>query len=160
MSPRRVRVLFWGAMVLAGVLGAPARSDEAGLTRCLLEAAQANRLDPLLIWAVKGVESGARLGPGIEGRNANGSVDLGLMQINDRTWMERLERGGFTREQVRDDACVNLHVGAAILAYEIRRHAVDGIGRYHSPNPERAHRYRARVIARWRALREVLEASR
>ena len=50
-----------------------------------------------------------------------GSVDLGLMQINSH-WLPTLEPRGITRAVLLSDACVNIEVGAEILADLKRRH--------------------------------------
>ena len=71
--------------------------------------------------------------------------DVGLMQVSWR-WHGRLLRD----PELALDPWYNLRVGAAVLAAE---HAATGdwwqaVGRYHSRDPERAARYRARV-AEW-----------
>lgn len=141
------------ALLVALALGSTGAM--AGTAQCLVAAGKQTGIDPLLIWAVKLQESGRSMDTRIVGRNKNGSMDLGLMQINDRTWLPHLGKAGITRQRLLEDGCLNLHVGAAVLAYEIGRHGVvEGIGRYHSPTATRAEAYRRQVITRWRQLRE------
>lgn len=57
--------------------------------------------------------------PGAEIKNRNGTVDLGLMQINS-AWFEPgnpvdLNARGITQERVRDNACLNVAISAWIL---------------------------------------------
>jgi len=65
-------------------------------------------------------------------RNTNGSVDVGLMQINSR-WFPQLAEMGV---QLGDlwNPCTNIHVGAWILAGEIRRfgYTWQAVGAYHA----------------------------
>jgi len=51
--------------------------------------------------------------------NTNGSVDIGLMQINSR-WFPRLAEMGIQPGDLWNP-CTNIHVGAWVLAGEVRR---------------------------------------
>ena len=51
--------------------------------------------------------------------NANGSEDIGLMQINS-SWLPMLARYGIRREHLFN-ACVNAYVGTWILAANFRQ---------------------------------------
>lgn len=85
-------------------------------------------------------------------RNTNGSVDVGLMQINSR-WFPRLAEMGIKPEDLWD-GCTNVHVGAWILAGYIRRFGYNwrAIGAYNagpssSPDSERKRtKYAKRVF--------------
>jgi len=75
-------------------------------------------------------------------RNTNGSVDVGLMQINSR-WFPRLAEMGIEPEDLWD-RCTNVHVGAWVLAGYIRHFGYNwrAIGAYNagpssSPDSER-----------------------
>ena len=65
-------------------------------------------------------------------RNTNGSVDVGLMQINSR-WFPQLAEMGVQPGDLWNP-CTNIHVGAWILAGEIRRfgYTWQAIGAYHA----------------------------
>lgn len=75
-------------------------------------------------------------------RNTNGSVDVGLMQINSR-WFPRLAEMGIEPGDLWD-GCTNVHVGAWVLAGYVRRFGYNwrAIGAYNagpssSPDSER-----------------------
>jgi len=51
--------------------------------------------------------------------NKNGSIDIGVMQINS-SWLPILTRHGISRDDLLD-ACTNIDVGAWLLAQNIRR---------------------------------------
>ena len=65
-------------------------------------------------------------------RNTNGSVDIGLMQINSR-WFPSLAEIGIQPGDLWNP-CTNIHVGAWILAGEIRRfgYTWQAVGAYHA----------------------------
>ncbi|WDJ74907.1 lytic transglycosylase domain-containing protein (plasmid) [Xanthomonas campestris pv. campestris] len=52
--------------------------------------------------------------------NANGSVDMGYMQIN-TVHLPKLARLGITRERVINDECLNIHIGTYLIHYEVYR---------------------------------------
>lgn len=63
---------------------------------CLVAAARHHGVDPALLHAIAVVESG--LNPRAVNRaNANGTRDIGLMQINS-AWLPTLKRWGITEE--------------------------------------------------------------
>lgn len=89
---------------------------------CWDHAAQRHGLHPLELKAHACVESTMRPQAVNASHQARtGSVDLGLMQINSR-WLSTLEQRGITREALLADACVNIEVGAEILADLKSRH--------------------------------------
>lgn len=101
---------------------------------CFEEAGQRYGIAPELLAAIAQVESSmnpAAINGSHEKRT--GSVDLGLMQINSRH-LPRLQQWGITREALLSDACLNVMVGAWILADHIERHGADwnGIGSYNA----------------------------
>jgi soluble lytic murein transglycosylase-like protein len=65
--------------------------------------------------AVKHVESGSRLDNAIVNKNANGTFDLGVMQVNS-SWLPTLAQFGVDAETLLENHCVNIAVGAWILA--------------------------------------------
>lgn len=117
--------------------------DATGRVNCWLHAAQRHGVNPHLLVAIAEVESGLR--PEAVGRNRDGSVDLGLMQINSR-WLPQLRRHGLDVEDLMHP-CVSVHVGAWVLAQAMRRHGNTwtAVGAYHAgPGPHRE-RYVRRV---------------
>ncbi|MHB1285532.1 MAG: lytic transglycosylase domain-containing protein [Leptospirales bacterium] len=110
---------------------------------CVWSAADYYRLPPLALVGILGVEGGR---PGQAVRNADGSEDLGPMQINSR-WLPRLARYGLTRSKILMNPCANVWAGAWILA---RAYARDGdvwraVGHYHSWRKGESRRYRRKV---------------
>jgi soluble lytic murein transglycosylase-like protein len=83
---------------------------------CIDDAAAWRHISPKLVRAIAQQESGMRTGA-ID-VNANGTEDIGLMQINS-SWLPSLARFGIRREQLFD-GCVNAYVGTWILASNFR----------------------------------------
>ena len=85
------------------------------------------------------------------------NVDIGLMQINWRTWRDSVRALGLDAYDLLG-AQINMKVGCRILAEVLsgRGTFLARLGRYHSPRPERGRWYARRVLA---AAREK-EASR
>ena len=81
------------------------------------------------------------------------NVDIGLMQINWRTWRETLRAAGVSAYDLLDTQ-TNMKMGCRILAQALsgRGTFMARLGRYHSPRPERGRRYARRVLA---AAREI-----
>ena len=81
------------------------------------------------------------------------NVDIGLMQINWRTWRESVRALGLDAYDLLN-AQTNMRMGCRILAEALsgRGTFLARLGRYHSPRPERGRWYARRVLA---AAREV-----
>lgn len=79
-------------------------------------------------------------------REAGKSYDVGLFQIN--SWW--IERYGIPPESLLD-AKINRQWGMFIMADEIARHGLTwmAVGKYHSPDVERARRYAWKVYERY-----------
>ena len=90
---------------------------------CFQEAGQRYSVSPALLWAIAKGESS--LNPATRNHNRNGSIDVGLMQINS-CWQGKLGR---TWEHL-DDPCTNIMAGAWVLHQCVRddglffRHAI------------------------------------
>jgi len=93
------------------VLPTMARAD------CIDDAAAYRHISPRLVRAIAQQESGMRANA--INVNANGSEDIGLMQINS-SWLPKLARFGIQREHLFN-ACVNAYVGTWILASNFRQ---------------------------------------
>ncbi|MFH1158396.1 MAG: lytic transglycosylase domain-containing protein [Pseudomonadota bacterium] len=92
-------------------------------------------------------------------RNSNNTYDLGPMQIN-TIWIPELARYWGVSEltamhRVRDDACVNVGVGAWILRSKMNQTGSlsKGVAYYHSATPRLGHNYRKKVISAMRKYR-------
>lgn len=114
------------------------------LTECMEEAGRRHGIHPVYLWAIAKQESGFR--PTALNRNTNGSVDMGMMQINDR-WLPTLARYGISREQVMEP-CNNIKIGAWILAQNIRRYGYNwrAIGAYNAVSRDKQVRYARNVL--------------
>jgi soluble lytic murein transglycosylase-like protein len=77
---------------------------------CFDEAGDMYGIDPALLQAIARVESGMM--PNATNANENGTVDLGLMQINS-TWIRQME---LRRDELISDPCYNVKTGARILS--------------------------------------------
>ena len=132
------------ALVVAVVTVGPALATApGGREDCWTQAARRHGVNPHLLVAIAEVESGLRADA--VGRNRDGSVDLGLMQINSR-WLPELRRHGLSAADLMHP-CVSVHVGAWVLAQAMRRHGNTwtAVGAYHAgPGPHRD-RYVRRV---------------
>ena len=112
--------------------------------RCIPAAAQHHRIDPRLLRAVLKVESDLR--PWAFGRNSNGTVDIGMAQINS-IHLPELARHGIHSQHLFDP-CVASFVAAWLLRKNIDRHGLTwfGVAAYHSLTPEHNQRYQALLM--------------
>jgi hypothetical protein len=131
----------------------PTLAAALALSCALPTLAHADRLDDaatfqkVSVSSLRGiaqVESGMNLNA--VNTNTNGTVDIGLMQINS-TWLPTLAREGITRESLFD-ACTNAYVGAWILSQNIRQLGANwnAIGAYNPRRPTSASRMPARSM--------------
>lgn len=119
------------------------------LAVCIFTAAQTYSVPPTVILGVLHVEGGR---VGMASPNTNGTYDLGPMQIN-TIWVPQLARHWRVSEKaalrwVRDDACVNIGVGAWILRTKMDSAGslAGGIAHYHSATPHLGGPYRKKVL--------------
>lgn len=134
---------FAPVLLLAAIAALPAHARQEW--DCWYKAEARYGVPATLLYAIAKQESGLR--PNAIGRNDNGSYDIGLMQINS-SWLPKLKREfGITKEHLIQDACVNLMVGAWILAGNIRDHGYNwkAVGAYNARTPWKRERY-ARAI--------------
>ena len=118
---------------------------------CFEEAGEEFGVPAGLLWAIAKVESG--FDPLAEGRNANGSIDVGVMQINS-IWFDRLV--GVNSETMREP-CANVRTGAYILAECLGRYGYtwEGIGCYNAISIDKRAAYARRVIKVIEGMREL-----
>ena len=122
--------------------------------RCLAPAAQRHGVNPKILRAILQVESGMRANA--VNHNPNGTVDVGMAQINSIHFPE-LAQWGITPTQLLDP-CVATHVAAWHLKRSLLRHGNTwfGVAAYHSATPEHNWRYQElvrREMARTGSLR-------
>lgn len=116
-------------------------------TRCILDAAQYHGVNPWLLRAILKVESDFNVRA--VHRNANGTLDVGMAQINSIHFAE-LARWGVAPASLLD-GCIASYVAAWQLARQIRRHGNTwfGVASYHSTSPCHNARYAGLL---WNAL--------
>jgi len=104
-------------------------------------------VDKSLLEAIARVESG--LNASAINKNANGTEDIGVMQIN-TSWLPSLKRFGIRRRDLLDP-CVNVHVGAWVLAQNLYKFGPTwrAIGAYNARSEEKMNLYVSKV---WRQL--------
>jgi Transglycosylase SLT domain len=123
---------------------------------CMALVAAWNRLPPRVLPSIQAVEGGQ---VGMVHPDADGSEDLGLMQINTR-WIVPLAR--YTgqsertiRERLIGNACFNIAAAGAIMAaYLAQEHGdlMRAVGDYHSHTPALNEQYQQSVMGAARAL--------
>lgn len=138
-----------------GVPPAPPTAEYREL--CIRHAAAYYRGSPLDVKAVMLTEGGTT---GLQKRNRNGTVDLGLMQINSVHLEpgEKLYGFGYTPARIANDDCLNIHLGTYLLQYQVLSTGDrwQGIGNYHSKTPSLNLEYRQRV---WKNMQTLLAPS-
>lgn len=112
---------------------------------CFEEAGQRYNINPRLLRSIAQVESG--LNPRAVNKNPNGSMDLGLMQINS-AWLRTID---VTREELMNNACLNTMTGAFVLRQCINRHGYTwgAVGCYNAYSSEK------RVIYAWKVFHKL-----
>lgn len=134
---RRLSARFqYGVALLVLAIAPPAMA-------CWNEAAQRYGVNPQLLYAIAKTESG--LNPRALNRNPDGSYDIGLMQINSR-WIPTLRRYGISEARLFEP-CTSIHVGAWILAQNMRRlgNTWNAVGAYNAKTPAQRLRYAIKV---------------
>lgn len=98
---------------------------------CFMSAAKMYSIDPALLVAIANVESGISMDA--VNSNANGSIDYGVMQINSR-WEGPLQEQGINFAEVKTSPCLNIHVGAWVLASNFANTGIDwfAVGAYNA----------------------------
>lgn len=145
-----VAVCFWAAAHSATAQTAAPGSLPSQLSEpapCVSAAAQYHSVNPWVLRAILKVESD--FNPRAVNRNANGSVDVGMAQINSIHFAE-LKRWGIAPAHLMD-GCVATYVAAWHLAKQIRRYGNSwfAVASYHSTSPCQNTRYASLL---WNAL--------
>lgn len=107
-------------------------------------------LPPRVLPSIQAVEGGA---PGVVSRNANGSDDLGVMQVN-TLWLSPLSRytgldPATIRARLISRPCFNIAAAGAIFRYYLDQDGGDvmrAVGDYHSHTPLLHNAYAAKVL--------------
>jgi soluble lytic murein transglycosylase-like protein len=124
---------------------------------CINHAANIFHIPAAIIVSVMKIENGWN---GAAIQNKNGTVDLGIMQIN-TSWLPRLKKFGITKNDLQYDPCVNVHVGTWILSKGLARgEGWQGVGNYHSATPIHNLRYRQKVKIAYQNMQHALNEER
>jgi soluble lytic murein transglycosylase-like protein len=137
------RLYVFASLLAVFCLGLPAHAESL----CTWEAAGTRYgVNPQVLYAIASQESS--LNPGAVHKNADGSYDYGLTQINS-IWLPHLHKFGITPVQLMNP-CINMHVGAYILSINMRRHGNtwQAIGGYHSNTPLHRDHYARSIYQR------------
>lgn len=133
------------AAVLAALLASLVPGSARAQAACTWESVgEKYGIDPRLLYAIAKTES--NLNPAAMNRaNRNGSVDIGMMQINS-SWLPTLARYGITERHLLDP-CTSLEVGAWILAHNMRRlgPSWDAVGAYNAASADKRAAYARKV---------------
>ncbi|AOI91991.1 transglycosylase SLT domain-containing protein [Burkholderia pseudomultivorans] len=143
MPCQTVRSLSRETLKIASTLAISAALHGVARADCLDDAAAFQHVSVSLLRGIAQVESG--MNPNAVNTNTNGTVDIGLMQINS-TWLPTLAREGITQQSLFD-ACTNAYVGAWILSQNIRQLGPNwnAIGAYNSASPDKRLVYARKV---------------
>lgn len=128
------------AFALACLVSSSSRAD------CFDSAATFHHVNPLILRAIALIES--RGNPKAVNKNANGSYDFGMMQINS-IHLPELARYGIGKSDLLD-GCKSVYTGAWILRQKMDQYGNtwDAVGAYNSATPA----YRARYAAKIRGM--------
>lgn len=132
----------------AAVAALAALAFSAGASaNCWQESGDRHGVDPLLLYSIAKVESS--LNPKAINHNRNGTQDIGLMQINS-IHLPGLAQRGITRQQLLDEPCLSIDVGAEILADFIKRYGYTwrAVGAYNAGGAESREGARRQYVKR------------
>lgn len=105
--------------------------SQSALANCWNKAAHYYHVDPYLLYAIANVESG--MNPYAVGKNHDGTIDVGLMQINS-THFTALEQHGISEQRLMTEPCTSIMVGASILSGMIKVYGYnwEAVGAYNA----------------------------
>lgn len=117
-------------LLLAGALAGSCMSAQA---TCFSAAAARYGVSEKLLRTIQVTENRPGRADAVSPPNADGSKDIGLMQINS-SWLPKLAKFGIGEEELKD-GCISVNVGAWILASNIARYGQTwkAVGAYNSP---------------------------
>ena len=121
---------------------------------CFDEAAQYQKVNPLILRAIAWQESHNRADA--VNRNANGSTDYGVMQINS-VHLPTLSKYGISQSTLMEP-CKNVYIAAWHLRQKMNKYGNTwaAVGAYHSESPPLRDRYAqdiAAILRRWNLLK-------
>lgn len=144
MTKRTVLIM---AVWLAALASSNARAD------CYDEAARYQKVNPLILRAIAWQESHNH--PDALHKNANGSTDYGLMQINS-IHLPTLARYGISSDTLMEP-CKSVYIAAWHLRQKMNKYGNTwaAVGAYHSETPSLRDHYARQIIgilSQWKLL--------
>jgi len=117
-------------------------------------------IDPMLLVAVATVES--NFDQSARNVNVDGSVDVGIMQINRKYWEGRLKELNIRWEEVERSPELNINVGAWVLSQKFQHWGVSwkAIGAYNAGFTDKNKAARTRYARKVYRVLKDLNASR
>lgn len=111
---------------------------------CFEEAGKEHGINPVLLESIARTES--NLNPKAMNKNQNGSIDIGLMQINS-FWIKTL---GLDSGKLISDPCYNTMIGAKVLKQCIDRYGYtwEAVGCYNATSTPKRVRYSWKIFNR------------
>lgn len=142
-----------GRLVISALLSCALCAPAWGM--CFKEVSERSGIPEQLLRVIAEVESS--MNPRAINVNANGSEDIGLMQINSGAFHE-LKKRGINRADLFDP-CINVSVGAWILSQKIDRYGFtwEAVGAYNAKSRDKRDRYIARVYAKYKNKRKQID---
>jgi soluble lytic murein transglycosylase-like protein len=145
------KFLRWFAIGVGAWTAVSAHAD------CFDEAAKYQKVNPLILRAIAWQESHNR--PDAVNKNANGSIDYGLMQINS-IHLNTLSQYGISSGTLMEP-CKSVYVAAWHLRQKMNKYgnSWQAVGAYHSETPAERDKYSRQIIgilSRWK----MIQASR
>jgi soluble lytic murein transglycosylase-like protein len=131
-----------------------ANAADSGGWQCWQDASEKYSVPIDLLYSIARVETGNR-GKIVSRANDNGTYDIGLMQINS-SHLPQLAKYGITEKKLINDSCLNLHIGAWILADSIARNGFNwrAIGAYNAGSESKRIIYAKKVFAMYERIKK------
>jgi soluble lytic murein transglycosylase-like protein len=144
----------WSRSLAAAALLALAGASTFARADCFDEAAQYQKVNPLILRAIAWQESHNH--PDAVHRNANGSIDYGVMQINS-VHLATLSQYGISQSTLMEP-CKNVYIAAWHLRQKMNKYGNTwaAVGAYHSESPALRDRYAqdiADILRQWKFLK-------
>src|SRR5215469_2364709 len=135
----------WSASLAAVVTLALASVSTLAHADCFDEAARYQKVNPLILRAIAWQESHNR--PDAVHRNANGSIDYGVMQINS-VHLPVLSQYGISQSTLMEP-CKNVYIAAWHLRQKMNKYGNTwaAVGAYHSESPSLRDEYARQIVA-------------
>jgi len=132
-------------------------STASAYDACFQQAAAEYGVSPDVLRAIS-LHENRKSNPSAVNRNANGTYDIGLMQINS-CWAKKLGHETWSRIT---EPCVNIRVGAWILAQCVRDfgYGWNAVGCYHSRTPSKRNSYAEMISSRIYSARTPLQQTK